>query len=172
MTRKPNSMYREITQHSYTRREYMGGVPATRIVQFDHGDSKVDHPVTFSLVVEERCQIRHTALDAARIASNRWCEKKMGKSGYYMKIRVYPNEVLRENKQAMGAGADRVSQGMRLSFGRPVGTAARVRVGQRIISLHTSPAFAKEAKTALSKAAHKLPTPTRIVVDKGAKLLA
>jgi len=31
MSRKPGSMYREIKGQAYCRREYMGGVPASRI---------------------------------------------------------------------------------------------------------------------------------------------
>lgn len=38
MVRKPASMYREIKGQAYTRREYMGGVPAVRISQFDMGN--------------------------------------------------------------------------------------------------------------------------------------
>ena len=79
-----------------------------------------------SLIVEERCQIRHVALEAARITANRHLSTDAGKMGFYMKLRVYPHEVLRENKQATGAGADRVSSGMRRAFGKNVGTAARV----------------------------------------------
>jgi large subunit ribosomal protein L10e len=40
MTRKPNSMYREIRGQAYCRREYMGGVPESRITQFEHGTKR------------------------------------------------------------------------------------------------------------------------------------
>ena len=72
---------------------------------------------------------------------------------------------MRHNKIAQGAGADRVSMGMRKSFGRTVGTAARVKSGQKLITLRTSEAFASEAKEALRKSSHKLPTPCSIVVN-------
>ena len=64
-----------------------------------------------------------------------------------------------------GAGADRVSMGMRKSFGRTVGTAARVKSGQKLITLRTSDEFVLEAKEALRKSSHKLPTPCNIVVN-------
>ena len=48
-------------------------------------------------------------------------------------MHTYPHQILRENKQATGAGADRVSQGMRLSFGKNVGTAAEFK-GDRQLS--------------------------------------
>ena len=62
-------------------------------------------------------------------------EKKIGSSNYRVVVRVYPHVVLRENKQATGAGADRVSQGMRAAYGKIVSTAAEVKEGQIIISL-------------------------------------
>ena len=73
--------------------------------------------------------------------------------------------MLRENKQATGAGADRVSEGMRLAFGKAIGTAARVKPGQKVISLFTFHELEEKAKDALRHGAHKLPTPSRIVPE-------
>ncbi len=162
MVRKPASMYRNVKQRSYTRREYMGGVPGIKVVQFDMGNLKTDFPVEVSLAVEEACQIRHSALEAARVIANKYLMKRVGQANYHLKLRVYPFEVLRENKQATGAGADRVSQGMRQAFGKAVGTAARVKVGQKIFTVYTSPANIEHAREALRKAGHKLPSPVRI----------
>ncbi len=66
MARKPGRMYRNITQRSYTRREYMGGVPGSKIVTFDIGNLKDEFPVEISMVAKEACQIRHSALESAR----------------------------------------------------------------------------------------------------------
>jgi len=172
MVRKPNSMYRKVKGPAYTRREYMGGVPASRITQFDLGNKSGDFPVELSLVARESCHIRHTALEAARITANRTITKKAGAVGYHLKVRVYPHQVLRENKQATGAGADRISQGMRKSFGKLVGTAARVPTGQRVITIRTNKQYFITAKDALRKAGMKLPTPVSIVIDKGEELVA
>ena len=38
MVRKPAKMYRNISKKAYTRREYMGGVPGSKIVQFEMGN--------------------------------------------------------------------------------------------------------------------------------------
>lgn len=78
---------------------------------------------------------------------------------------------MRENKQATGAGADRVSQGMRQSFGKNVGTAARVKRDQCVISIQTDPANYLAARDALRKAGMKFPTPTTIRLKKGAEHL-
>jgi large subunit ribosomal protein L10e len=166
MVKKPGRMYREIKQQAYTRKEYMGGIPMPRITQFDLGDKKASFPIEVSLVCEERCQIRHTALEAARIAANRYLEKNVGKAGYRLKIRIYPHHVLRENKQATGAGADRVSQGMRASFGKAVGTAARVEAGQAIITVGIKEEHINIAKDALRRAGMKIPSPFKINVVK------
>jgi large subunit ribosomal protein L10e len=49
-----------------------------------------------------------------------------------MRVITYPHQVIREHKMATGAGADRISQGMSLSFGRPIGVAARIKKGQSV----------------------------------------
>lgn len=164
MARKPGSMYHDIKQQPYTRQEYMGGVPASRITQFVLGNKKGVYPVQLYLCANERCQIRHTALESARITANRFLEKKAGVSDYKLTVKVYPHHVLRENKQATGAGADRVSQGMRASFGKVVGTAARVKSGQVIMTVETFERNTKHAKDALKKAASKLPPPCKIKI--------
>ena len=171
MARKPGRMYKKITQRSYTRREYMGGVPGSKLVTFDMGNLKDEFPIQLTLVAKEECQIRHSALESARIAANRMLLDAAGITNYHLKIRVYPHEVLRENKQATGAGADRVSQGMRLAFGKAIGTAARVRRGQEIMSVYTNPANFKNAKRSLVSAGYKLPTPISLVVEKGQELV-
>lgn len=171
MARKPNSMYRRITQHAYTRRKYMGGVPMARILQYESGERARDFPVRVVLLSEERCQIRHTAMESARITLTRYVEKNAGKGNFHVKFRIYPHHVLRENKQATGAGADRVSQGMRQAFGKPIGTAARVEVGQALVEVGVEAKDFQHAKEALRKASFKFGTPTRIVVSKGADLV-
>jgi len=162
MARKPGSMYRRITQQPYTRREYMGGIPSSRITQFISGDRSKKFPIQISLHVNEKCQIRHTSLEAARITANRTLEKKAGLMDYKLIVHVYPHHVLRENKQATGAGADRVSQGMRAAFGKTVGTAARVYTNQKIMTVETYENNIPFAKDALRKAASKIPSPCKI----------
>jgi large subunit ribosomal protein L10e len=91
--------------------------------------------------------------------------KDVGRSNFHFKVRVYPHHVLRENKQATGAGADRVSEGMRLAFGKAVGTAARVDPGQKILTVYSTPQYLEKIKDALRHSAHKLPTPAHLKVS-------
>jgi large subunit ribosomal protein L10e len=165
MVRKPGKMYRNLAKKAYTRRKYMGGVPGSKIVQFEMGNLSTDFPLETHLVINESCQIRHTALEAARIAINRRLMKDVGRMNFHFKIRVYPHHVLRENKQATGAGADRVSEGMRLSFGKAVGTAARVECKQKVFTVYTTPQYIDKVKDALRHGGYKLPSPTHIIID-------
>ncbi|MDD3977307.1 50S ribosomal protein L16 [Methanomicrobium antiquum] len=164
MVRKPAKMYRALAKKAYTRREYMGGVPGSKIVQFDMGNTKQVFPVEITIQADEACQIQHKALEAARMSVNRKLQKEIGRMNYHFKLRTFPHQVLRENKQATGAGADRVSEGMRMAFGKAVGTAARVEERQKIFTVYTTGEYAEKAKKALKTAGYKLPTPTRITV--------
>lgn len=165
MVRKPARMYNHLAKKAYCRREYMGGVPGLKVVQFDMGNLSGDFPVAIHLEALEGCQIRHTAMEAARINMNRRLMNTVGKNNFHLKIRTYPHHVLREHKQATGAGADRVSEGMRLAFGKAVGTAARVSPRQKVFTVWTTEQYVNQAKDALSHAGQKLPTPVRIVVE-------
>lgn len=165
MVRKPGKMYRNLAKKAYTRREYMGGVPGSKVVQFEMGNLSGEFSFEMHLIVEEACQIRHTALEAARISINRKLLKDVGRQNFHLKLRVYPHHVLRENKQATGAGADRVSEGMRLAFGKAVGTAARVISGQKIFTVYTTPQYTDKVKDALRHGGHKLPSPSYIIIE-------
>ena len=155
-------MYKEIKQQAYTRRKYMGGVPPSRITQFVVGNKSQKFPINLKLNIIERCQIRHSALESARIAATRTMEKKAGITDFRITVNVFPHHVIRENKQATGAGADRVSQGMRASFGGAVGTAARVETNQTVMTIETLDKNLQHAREALRKAASKLPSPCKI----------
>jgi len=171
MARKPAKMYRQVKGQAYTRREYTGGVPNNRILRYHMGNRKAaeagEFEVVVNLTVDNAVQIRHTALEAARQVSNATIREASGELGYALRVHKYPHNILRENKQATGAGADRVSQGMRLSFGKNVGTAARVKKNDVIVSIHTSAEFYLDARNALRKAGMKFPSPTHIRVVRG-----
>lgn len=165
MAKNPARMYRKIMQHAYTRREYMGGVPGNRIIQFESGQPNGDFPVRLTLIAEERGQVRHTALESMRQTAVRALDAGIGRENYHLKVRVYPHHVLRQNKQASGAGADRVSMGMRLAFGKAIGTAARVEAGQAILQVRVTPKGVAAAKEAMRKAYNKVATPCHIDIE-------
>jgi large subunit ribosomal protein L10e len=149
----------------------MGGVPGSKVVHYDMGNVKGDFPIKVSLVAKEACKIRDSALEAGRITANRLLVKNLGTQNFHVKLRVHPYQVIRENKQATGAGADRVSQGMRQAFGKATGIAARVRAGQKVFTISVDKEGFPIAKDALRRCGHKLSTPVSIVVDEGQKLI-
>lgn len=165
MAKNPGRMYRKITQYAYTRREFMGGVPGNRILQYESGKKNGEFPVVLDLVLEERGQIRHTALEAMRITAVRALDAAVGRENYHLQVRAYPHHVLRQNKQASGAGADRVSMGMRLAFGKAIGTAARTEPGQVILTVKVAPKGFTAAKDAMRKAYNKIASPCHIDVQ-------
>jgi large subunit ribosomal protein L10e len=175
MADKPASMYRDIDKPSYTRREYITGIPGSKIAQYKMGrigKDEDEYPVQISLVTEEAVQIRHGSLESARLSANRRLLKVLGENGdYKMILRKFPHQVLRENKQATGAGADRVSDGMRQSFGKVVGTAARIGANERIFTAWCHPDDAPVVKDAFRRAYNKMTPPCRIVVERGEELL-
>ena len=67
MVTKPARMYSKIKGPSYTRREFMGGVPYSKITTFTQGNQKKDFDIEMRLIAEESCQIRHTAVLAAKL---------------------------------------------------------------------------------------------------------
>ena len=156
--------YRRISGMAYTRKEYIGGSPHPRIVLFEMGNPKGEFEYEARLIALEDAQIRHNALEAARMAVNKLLERRLGRQGYFFKINVYPHHILREHKMMTGAGADRLSKGMKMAFGRPVGLAARVRRGQNILFVRVNKENLELAKEALRRGASKIPTPTRIMI--------
>jgi large subunit ribosomal protein L10e len=157
--------YRRVKGQAYTRKKYIRGSPAPKIVKFTMGDPRGDYEFQARLIAEKEVQIRHNALEAARVATNRILSEKLGTS-YLLRILPYPHVVLRENKMIFGAHADRLQDGMRNAFGKAVGVAARVKVDQALIMININKDGIEVAKTALKRGGAKLPTPCRIVVEK------
>ena len=157
--------FREVRGAPYTRKEYIRGSPASKITKFTMGDTKTTFPIQARLIANEEVQIRHNALEAARVASNRVLMTKLG-NAYILRVIPYPHTILRENKMIFGAHADRLQDGMRKAFGKPVGIAARVKVGQPIIEVGVNENAVEVAKEALKRGQNKLPIPCRITVEK------
>jgi len=174
MGEKPASMYRDIDKPAYTRRDYITGIPGSKIAQHSMGDLQADpedYPVQISLVSEEAVQLRHGSLESSRLSANRHLLKTLGEGNYKMLLRKFPHQILRENKQATGAGADRVSDGMRQSFGKIVGTAARMGADEQIFTAYCTAEQAPVVKEAFRRAYNKISPPCRIVVERGEDLL-
>ncbi|MGP3705028.1 MAG: 50S ribosomal protein L16 [Candidatus Bathyarchaeota archaeon] len=154
---------------AYVRREYIKGAPQPKISKFVMGDPTGNFSCSVSLISERRVQITHNALEAARVAVNKALLDKLGEKNYRLKVVPFPHVVLRENKMMAFAGADRLQEGMRRAFGKPVGLAARVEANQPIMIVDVNPEGVEVAKNALRIGASKLPTPCLIQVSSSDK---
>ncbi len=148
----------------FKKKSFIRADPAKVIVRYDMGDDRKQYDYEISLVSKNNLQIRSNALESARQTSNRLLEKVLGPMGYYLKLRVYPHHILRENKIAAGAGADRFSTGMSHSFGIPTGTAAQVSKNQVIASLRIEKEHLDLGIQSMNRMRHKLPTDCGVVV--------
>ncbi len=150
----------------YKKLSYVRARPVNRIVRYNMGALTKNFEFTVELISKSTLQIRDMAIESARLSSNRLLEGTVGKGNYKMMIYPYPHHVMRENPLASGAGADRMSTGMKKAFGKPIGVAAQIKRGQRIMSIQVNKEFLEVAKTAMKKASYKLPCSFLITVSK------
>lgn len=135
----------------YRKKGFVKSRPGKKIIKFDMGSLQQGfehYPVRLAMISKDDAQIRTNSIEAARIAVLRRIEKKLGRGGFYFKIKAVPHHVIRENPLAAGAGADRLSTGMKHSFGKTIGTAARVFKGATLMELYLpkgEEAFGREA---------------------------
>lgn len=141
----------------YRSKAFVRAVPTNRVVKFEMGNLSKRFPYVVQLHSAADTQIRHNALESGRTSANRTLDLGIGRSNYKFKLRVYPHHILRNNPLAAGAGADRMSTGMQMSFGKPVGLAAQVREGQLIMEVHCNKQSIGSAKKALIRAKKKFP---------------
>ena len=170
MARRPARCYTKIAGPPFTRKKYVRSIPGSKITSFETGNRNTKFPVTISLFSKEACQIRHVALDATRMMSNRHMQRRVGTDNYHLIIRVFPHHILRENKMMAFAGADRLQDGMRRSFGKPMDVCARVDANQALVTIHTYPQFIEHAKRALKIGGDKLPTPYSMRFEAGEEI--
>jgi len=157
--------YRLPKGQPYVRVEYIAGPPMPKITKFVMGNPRRRFQYRLMLISPEPVQIRHNALEAARIAVNKVLNDEVGGENYLLWIKPYPHVILRENKMIATAGADRLQEGMRRAFGKPIGRAARVSGGEPIIEVYTDREFLDAAKKALKVGGSKLPIPIKIEVQ-------
>lgn len=177
MALRKASSYSKRKARPYTRksssrkRAYIKAIPQNKIVKFNMGDRKSfdtgKHKYVVTLIADEKIQLRDNALEACRQAINKMMDKN-AQGDYYFIVKVYPHHILRENKSAGGqAGADRLSSGMKHSFGVTIGRAAMLNKGKEIffISCGTEKS-ARVARDALVKIKSKIPCRSRIIFEK------
>ncbi|MBR9679591.1 MAG: 50S ribosomal protein L16 [Candidatus Altiarchaeota archaeon] len=172
---RPGWCYRKPKRPAYTRiankkmkKAFIRGVPGIRIPLFDMGNkSKRQWKYEIDLISKDEMQLRHNQLEAARQTINKELVNIYSKQGFFMRLRTYPHHVMRENPIATGAGADRFQRGMKKSFGKPIGRAARVKPGSIIFSIWVDNIDKIDIiKAAMRRAAQKMSGQYTIKIDK------
>ncbi|GAB5037496.1 60s ribosomal protein l10 [Nannochloropsis oceanica] len=166
MGRRPARCYRFHKKKPYIKSRYLRGVPDSKIRIFDGGNKRADvglYPCVVHMVSDEKEQISSEAMEAARVACNKYMLKNAGKDTYHIRVRMHPYHVLRMSKMLSCAGADRLSQGMRHSFGKPAGKVARIEIGQVMISVRCKDVHQHHAIEALRRAKFKFPGRQKIL---------
>jgi large subunit ribosomal protein L10e len=77
-----------------------------------------------------KLQISSEALQACRVAVNKHLVKNIGEEAYHIEIWAHSFQ-----------GADLLSSGMRHSYGKPIGAAARDDIGQILVSVRSKDSF-------------------------------
>ena len=160
----------------YTRKSarkskaFIKAVPQNKIVKFNMGNTKSSisgkYRYHVRLFSTEKVQIRDNSLEACRMAVNKILDLKIP-GGYLFQVKVFPHHILRENKIAAGAGADRLSSGMSRSFGVTIGRAAIIVPGKELFTISVPDEnSARVARDALQKIKAKIPCRNRIVFEK------
>lgn len=166
MGRRPARCVRFQKNKPYIKSRFCRGVPEPKIKIYDCGAKRtpVDQfPFVAHLVSDEKEQLTACALEAARVACNKYLSKNTGKDGYHIRTRTHPFHVIRQNKMLSCAGADRLSSGMRGSYGKPMEMASRVSIGQIIVSVRSKDTNAHHVIEALRRAKFKFPGRQKIM---------
>src|SRR3989344_48878 len=167
-SKKYNKPYTRVSK--VKSKSYIKVVPPNKVVKYNVGNQKAfvegKLPFILRLLSDEQLVIKDLAIEAGRMILKKNLEKKLtGK--FYLWVKIHPHHILRNNKAAAGAGADRLSTGMKQSFGIIEGRAARVLGGQELFMVACdSENTVKTARGILSMAKSKLPCRTRITFEK------
>jgi len=162
--------YTRTVKRAYTRKSkfkkkgYVKAVPTSKIVKYDMGDLKKEFPRRIHLISKQAIQLRHNALESARVMINRKINQHLG-NNYKLKLRIYPHHVLRENKMLTGAGADRMQSGMQKAFGKAMGISAQVKKNQKIFTAYVEDEAVEKTKAAMKAGISRLPQKYTIVVE-------
>merc|ERR1712080_225097 len=169
MGRRTSKCYRYQKNKPYIKSRYCRGVPDPKIRIYDLGRKKAsvdDFPFAAHLCSDELEQVGSEALEACRIACNKYMTKSAGKDAFHIRIRVHPYHVTRINKMLSCAGADRLHTGMRGAYGKPNGLVARINIGEPLMSIRCKKENQLHAFESLRRSKMKFPGRQKIYFSK------
>ena len=135
--RKPVSNTRRSRKQ---QKSYVKTIPPQKIVKFNMGNIQKfeagEYKIKVVLSAGENIQIRDLALEAIRQSLNKDMTKMVAKD-FFLRVNVYPHNILRNNRILSGGSkGERVQTGMKNSFGSSEGRAAVVKNGKSIFTLY------------------------------------
>lgn len=167
MPERPGKCYRKV-QRAYTRMRYVKRLPQSKIRKFAHGDPSSDYGYELRLVATSSFQVLSRALESARISA--LAQLRTGipveKGNYFFEVVPYPHQIVRRHAMASVRKAERLQKGMRLAFGKPHARAAIIKTGDTMLRLRVNGDGLDTAKYAMKIAKLKLPSMTKIVIEK------
>jgi large subunit ribosomal protein L10e len=168
--------YSKMKITSYTRKSqkvkhlnYIKAVPNQRVTKFNMGNVPKYQRGEFKsfLIIYSmyNIQIRDMALEAARQMMHNQLTKMLMEENFYLACKVYPHQVIRENKTFSGGSkGERVQSGMAHSFGTTMFRSAVVKIGEPVFIVAYNDKKKTEAiRTLMKSASAKLPCKTKIV---------
>ena len=154
---RPGRTCREVNKQAWCRfsrrkprKSYVKSMPHLVANITAMGNSKGYYTHRVDLVSKVHVQIRDNAIESARMAVNKMLETKIP-NDYFFFVRPYTHHVIRQMSQVFGAGADRISKGMKHAWGKPADRAARVQPGTIVFTVNV-----KETSIPIVKAAYRI----------------
>lgn len=122
------------------QKSYIKTIPPQKIVKFNMGDYQGFENGKFKIKITmsagENIQIRDLALEAIRQSLNKDMTKMIQKN-FFLRVNVYPHNILRNNRIFSGGSkGERVQTGMKHSFGSSEGRAAIIKEGKSIFTVY------------------------------------
>ncbi|BBL45886.1 50S ribosomal protein L10e [Nanobdella aerobiophila] len=142
MAKRPWRIFKEI-ERPYTRFSYskkhnkIPGSPVSKLRMNIMGLKSVpidQWKYAGHIISIETIQLSDYALESVRTNLTKYLEEEVKE--FLFIVRKYPHHVVREHSLVYGAGADRISQGMRLSFGKPYTRAAQIHYKDIVLSIY------------------------------------
>lgn len=162
--------FKKMRPYTYVKTKqgrYKKGLGNIAIVSFQGGNLKNEKffKNMLKIVSLKNFYMTEKSVEALRVAVVRKMNKILNINSFCYKIKIYPHHILRYHRMASGAGADRISKGMRESFGVPLVRTSKVKINQTIIELFIDRKL-EIVKKALKTCAKKICTITKIVTLK------
>ena len=140
-------------------------------MQFHVGNRRAAETGEFPVVVELRsdnnCQIRHTALEAARVISNSTIRNQAGAQGYALRVHTFHITYSGRINRRLVPVLTVFLKECDVLLERMLELLLALKRGQRVISIQVQPNHYLTARDALRKASMKFPTPCTIRLVKG-----